>query len=143
MTKLISASYSIWLLVLGPVVFVLGLGPWIDRQFPVVDPFTVTDTSCDGGCVKIEGWLEKQRDCKLVEVYARYLVPNEMPRIMEVQFLDREKPQLITRPLGTQIWGPWRVRVPPGPGEVELHAVHQCHPFWETRTKLASVRVPT
>lgn len=143
MSKIISASYSLWLLLLGPVAFVLGLGPWIDRQFPVVDPFVVTSVDCDGGCLKIDGWLEKQRDCKLVEVYARHVVPNELPRVMEVQFLDRENSQLITRPVGSQTWGPWRVKLSKPEGVVELYATHICHPFWETKSQLTGINVPT
>lgn len=143
MSKIVSASYTLWLLLLGPVAFVLGLGPWIDRQFPVVDPFVVTKVDCDGGCVKIEGWLEKQRDCKLVEVYAKYVNGNDLPRIMEVEFLDRAQPQLITRPVGSQAWGPWRVKLPSREGIVELYATHECHPFWLTKSQLTGIKVPT
>lgn len=142
MTKLINASYSFWLLILGPVAFVFGLGPWIDKQFPVIDPFVVTKIDCNGGCVRLEGWLEKRRDCKLVEVYARHIVPGVLPRVLEVHFLDRSTPQLITRPIGAQSWGPWRINVPSGVGEIELRAVHHCHPFWETKSQLVGIEVP-
>lgn len=142
MTKTITASYSFWLLILGPLAFVTALGPWVDKHFPVVEPFIVAKQACDAGdCVVIEGWLEKRRDCKFVEVYARLMEPDAtMPRVVEVEFMDRPHKQAVTRPQGTQFWGPWRINAHPG-DTVSIHVTHQCHPFWDTKAMITSFEV--
>ena len=142
MSKFINASYSFWLLVLGPLAFITLLGPWIDRQFPVVNPFVVAETGCEQDCVVISGWMEKRRDCKLMEVWARHTINGKLPRIVEIQFLDRKKPELITRPVGSQSWGPWLIKLDQPGGTVEIHAIHECHPLWDTKSVLATVKVP-
>lgn len=142
MTKLITTSYSVWLLILGPITFVFAIGPWLDRYFPVVDPFIVATTRCDEAeCVKIDGWLEKRRDCKFVEIYGRIVSPGQpMPRIVEVEFMDRPQKQSVSRPTGQQLWGPWLVRATPG-DIVELRSTHRCHPFWDTKAVIATFTV--
>lgn len=142
MTKFIHASYSIWLLILGPLAFVFGIGPALDRNFPVVEPFVISTQECNESvCVQITGWLEKRRDCRLVELYARVQAPDHtIPRIVEVRFLDRPQQQKISRPVGQQFWGPWQIAATTG-DMIELRATHQCHPFWETKSTLAAFEV--
>ena len=144
MTKIINASYSAWLLVLGPLVFVFGLGPWVDKQFPVVDPFVITEIGCssDNPCVVISGWMEKRRDCKFLELYGYVTRPGEkMGRVVEVKFLDRAEPDdRKTRPVGSQYWGAWQINAEEG-DHISLHAIHQCHPLWETKGVLAEFDV--
>lgn len=142
MTKFIHASYSVWLLILGPLAFVFAIGPEIDRRFPVVEPFVISTIECNpANCVQIAGWLEKRRDCRLVELYARVQSPDHaIPRIVEVEFLDRPKQQKISRPVGEQFWGPWIIKAHDG-DMIELRATHQCHPFWDTKSTIATFEV--
>jgi hypothetical protein len=132
MSAFIGGSYSLWLLILGPVVFVLGVGPWVDNHFPVVDPFVVVRAEVEDGHVELEGWMKKVRDCKTVEVYALIYTAEGIPRVADIEFKDRIKPTLVSHPVGTQFWGPWRVYVPAYAERITLRTRHSCHPLWDT-----------
>ena len=141
MTRVIHASYSLWLLILGPLVFVLAVGPWTDKFFPVIDPFVVTTQECRNGECVITGWMQKRRECRFVETYARVLGKGQdMPRMVEIEFMDRPLKQSVTRPTGEQFWGPWRFKADEG-ALVEIRATHQCNPFWDTRSVIATFEV--
>lgn len=142
MSRIIHASYSFWLLTLGPLVFVFSIGPWLDKHFPVISPFVVVQARCDTtDCVVVDGWMEKRRDCRFVEVYARVQSHGELlPRMIEVEFMDRPHKQSVSRPQGQQFWGPWRIHAKQG-DVIELHSTHQCHPFWDTKAVIATFEV--
>lgn len=135
MSKFIHSTYSLWLLILGPLVFVFALGPWIDRKFPVVDPFVVVVSQERGGYLHLEGWLEKHRDCKTLEVYSVAYHANGIARIADIAFLDRSKPELVSRPTGVQFWGPWEVVLPRDADRVVLRTTHRCHALWDTTSE--------
>ena len=136
MTSLIHRTYSLWLLLLGPLVFVFAIGPWIDRtKFPVVDPFVVVNTQHHAGYIEANGWLEKRRDCKLLEIYAVVYMEDGPPRVSDITFKDRSKPDLISRPVMTQFWGPWEVFAPVGAKRIAVRTKHRCHPLWDTSSE--------
>ena len=131
MTRLIYKTYQIWLMLLGPLAFVFAIGPWIDKHFPVVDPFVVVKSEMQGGYAHLEGWFDKRRDCKIVEAYAVIHLPGGV-RVADIAFLDRSKPDLITRPTGVQFWGPWQFEIPANAERVTMRTTHRCHPLWDT-----------
>ncbi len=122
------------LLVLGPAVFVTLVGPWIDKRYPVVDPFVVVSNARVGDHMIMSGWLYKARACDPTAIYAVVYMPKSLPRIVDIEFLERLEPRghLVSRPEGAQLWGPWRAAVPEGAERVDLHTAHRCHPFWTT-----------
>lgn len=129
------------LLALGPIVFVLMLGPWIEKQFSPVTTFAVTTVTCQGGCVTVSGWMRKERACEFVETYARAAGADSIPRVVPVEYRDKNIGKSFTRPTGPQQWGPWYIEASSGE-HVTLYARHRCHPFWTTETLLAEVKVP-
>ena len=135
MSAIIARTYSAWLLVLGPLAFVLGLGPWIDREyFPVVRPFVVINTSASTSpaTITVDGWMTKRRDCRLLEIYAVSYADNGLSRITDIAFRDRSKPELISRPPQTQFWGPWEITAAPDTARITVRTLHRCHPLWDT-----------
>lgn len=136
--RLLDQINSVALLVLGAVTFV-AIGPVIDKHFPVVRPFVVEQTSVDGGRVLIEGWLEKRRECRFIEVVGLTHRPGRMDVVIPITYLEEPRPK--SRPIGKQSWGPWALVVPSGTTSVDLISYHRCHPLWETKTLLATVEV--
>lgn len=137
--RLIDRINSAALLLLGSVAFVTA-GPAIDQHFPVVKPFVVTQTSVGRDLVQIEGWMEKRRECRFVEVIGVAHRQGRMDVVVSIEFLDAPK-LAKSRPAGVQSWGPWRMVAPLGTQNVDLIAYHRCHPLWETKTRLATIEV--
>lgn len=127
-------------LVLGPFLFVYGLGPWIEaRWYPVVHPFEYTQLVQQPGKFIFHGWLDKKRkECEPVEIYAMVYGPLGRPRMVEIAFLERRDPygRLITRREGEQDWGPWEIPVFEDVTKIEVHTEHRCHLFWKTHSEL-------
>lgn len=104
----------------------------LDQAYPVVRDFRVITQVVTPEGVLIEGVMNKQRDCRFVEVVAML---DKVPS--EVVFLDLEKRPTYSRVTGPQRWGPWLVQARPGQGVV-LHAYHRCHFAWEHSEILGS-----
>lgn len=104
----------------------------IDQSFPVVRDFRVLTQVVTPEGVLIEGVMNKQRDCRFVEVVAML---DEIPS--QVVFLDTRERHVFSRPTGPQKWGPWLVIDDPKQGVV-LHARHVCHAGWEHTEVLTS-----
>ena len=109
MRRWIDRLQSAALLVLGAVSFVY-FGPFIDKMFPVIDPFVVANKEVSGDTVTISGWLHKRRECEFLEAAGRVERDTGLPLSIPFEFVDTEKP--YTRPMGAQEWGPWKMVVP-------------------------------
>lgn len=138
MRRWIDSLQSAALLVLGAVSFVY-FGPLVDKGFPVIDPFAITNKEVSGDTIIISGWLYKQRECEFLEAAGRVERDTGLPLSIPFEFVDAEKP--YTRPVGPQEWGPWRMVVPVDAKRVQVLALHDCHPLWKTRTELAVIEV--
>ena len=138
MRRFIDRLQSAALLVLGAVSFVY-FGPLIDKGFPVVDPFVITNKEVSGGTITISGWLHKRRECEFLEAAGRVERDTGLPLSIPFEFVDADRP--YTRPMGAQEWGPWRMVVPVDAKHVQVLALHNCHPLWKTRTELAVIEV--
>ena len=104
----------------------------IDHSFPVVRDFRVLTQVVTPEGMLIEGTMNKQRDCRFVEVVAML---DEIPS--QVVFLDTRERPVFSRPTGPQKWGPWLVIADPKQGVV-LHARHVCHGAWDNTAVLTS-----
>ena len=104
----------------------------IDQSFPAVRDFRVLTQVVTPEGVLIEGAMNKQRDCRFVEVVAML---DEIPS--QVVFLDTRERPVFSRPTGPQKWGPWLVIADPKQGVV-LHARHVCHGAWDHTAVLTS-----
>ena len=136
--KFINFNAALLLLLLGPAVFVLALGPWIEQRFArPIKTFEVTHTTCEGGCVTVAGWLDKS-GCTFVDAYAMVSAGSSYPRVATIEYRGSKLSTRFNRPTGLQAWGPWYIEASPG-NTVTLYARHNCHPFWVTETKLAEV----
>lgn len=129
MAKLICWSYSFWLLILGSATFVFAVGPWVDMKFPVVNPFVVEEVVVTDSTMQFSGWMHKQRNCKLLDIYVQVSHSNARPTIHALEF---PVSRILSRPMGEQGWGPWILRGVEKPEEVRLITKHLCHPLWET-----------
>ncbi|MCB1890360.1 MAG: hypothetical protein KDH20_22330 [Rhodocyclaceae bacterium] len=131
--RIIASSYTWWLLFLGPLSFVGVLGPWLDKSIaPVVDPFVVTWVEVSGGKLHLSGWMDKRRDCRLLEIYAIETPPGGAAHIDDVDFGRRAGGRTISRPAMRQAWGPWRIDLSDIGSVVTLRTRHACHPLWDT-----------
>ena len=104
----------------------------LDQAYPVVRDFRVITQVVTPEGVLIEGVMNKQRDCRFVEVVAML---DEVPS--QVVFLDTRERPVFSRPTGPQKWGPWLVVADPKQG-VQFHARHRCHAGWEHTEVLTS-----
>jgi hypothetical protein len=137
MRLVIKKFLSFWPFMAGMVVIVL-----LNRAEYVFDPvvknFTIEQiTKVENGLV-LSGSLTKVRDCSFVGVIATGSDGVEFG----IHYLDRAVHNL-SRPVGTQGWGPWRMfmAIAPGTTLVHIDSVHRCHPFWTTQTRLISILV--
>ena len=107
--------------------------------FPVVKNFHLTSMERVDNYIVMQGYMHKVRDCRYVGVSAEGVTPSgyvDLP----LRFLDSAiVNDNVTRPQGTQNWGPWRVTIPtvPNINTMVLYSVHSCHLAWETTTELA------
>lgn len=138
MRRLLDRIQSATLLVLGAVSFVY-FGPLIDKGFPVVDPFVISNKEVRGDTMIISGWLYKRRECEFLEAAGRVERGAGLSQAIPFEFTDVGKP--YTRPMGAQEWGPWRMEVPADAERVQVFTLHSCHLLWKTRTELAVIEV--
>ena len=104
----------------------------LDQAYLVVRDFRVITQVVTPEGVLIEGVMNKQRDCRFVEVVAML---DEVPS--QVVFLDTRERPVFSRPTGPQKWGPWLIIADPKHGVV-LHARHVCHGAWDHNEVLTS-----
>lgn len=131
--RAIDTAFMVWVLILGPAVFVSSVGPWLDSKFPVADPFVVLKYKHENGMLVLSGMLNKQRErCKPIEMFAIVEMPESLPSVVDISFIERKVDRLVSRPGGEQNWGPWIIPVPPNATEVTLHTLHSCHGLWDT-----------
>lgn len=104
----------------------------VDQEYTVVSDFRIVTQVVTPEGMLIEGTMNKQRDCRFVEVVAML---DEIPG--QVVFLDTRERPVFSRPTGPQKWGPWLVIADPKQGVV-LHARHVCHGAWDHTAVLTS-----
>ena len=128
------------LLLVISVLFVLAVRS-IDRSFPVLNDFEVTSQQVTKTSVRIEGKVNKVRDCKLLEINA--FTPEG--RRIAINFLDKPiEENQGTRPIGVQFWGPWEL-FNQNNTSINIFITHACSVFWSQTSKLTTltlVKVP-
>ena len=121
-------------------ILLLAVLRWAEYTFfPVVKNFHLTSMERVDNYIVMQGYMHKVRGCRYVGVSAEGVTPSgyvDLP----LRFLDSAiVNDNVTRPQGTQNWGPWRVTIPtvPNINTMVLYSVHSCHLAWETTTELA------
>lgn len=106
---------------------------------PVVERFKITSITYSDtkDNVRIEGTMEKVRDCNYIGLSVNALYENTavLKRPVKYEFLDLG---IRDRSNGSQQWGPWEITLPVNPraSHIEVEAIYSCHVFWNTRTTL-------
>ncbi len=114
---------SILCLVASVTLIVKVIGPAFDHFYPVVTTLTITQKN------PFKGFLEKQRNCELRQVYAKVWT-DDIFEIKEIKFLETPS-RVHSRPTGIQKFGPWVVDIPDNVLRVSFVFEHKCSPFWE------------
>ena len=99
------------------------------RMFPVVSDFEITRSERTPNGVLIWGTFEKERDCQFVEAVVLAGAIS-----LDLEYLDRSKNKAVSRALGPQTFGPWRIS--PDLYPLRIVARHSCHPLWLNTTTL-------
>lgn len=97
------------------------------EYFPVITNAQITKVQIDGDGILVWGSFDKVRDCKFVEAAVA-----SGPARLELEFKDVAKYRVATRPIGAQVFGPWRIS--PAIYPLRIYTRHQCHPLWLTTT---------
>jgi hypothetical protein len=135
---------SIWGMVFA-VIIVASIATLEPLLLPVVTQWTPTKMHREGDTVLINGYMNKTRDCEFIAVSATGTVLGQRDIVnVPLRFLDRPDGYTnVTRPVGTQDWGPWQIRlVSEVPiTRVDFRVTHSCHAVWNTITHLGSLSV--
>jgi len=136
MSRHVKWALNVWPFVFGALL-ILGAVKAEHRFFPVVEHFIVTSVSREVDGIIVSGQMVKERACDFIGVTAK----ADTGAALSLKFMDDDSPSSFTRPTGSQEWGPWKVIVPVAPrvNTVSFIASHSCHPFWVTRTDLATI----
>ena len=120
---------------------ILAFGAMEGALYPVIRLWSPQNTVIlhgdSGLTMHLTGFMHTVRSCKFVGV----LVDGEDGKTLPVIFQDANGDDIRQRPIGSQAWGPWKVKLKPFTQSVELYAVHDCHPLWSTKTFLGEVLV--
>lgn len=100
-----------------------------NRYFPVVNDVNITIALPDGDGVLLSGTFNKRRDCHFVEANAS---AGDLP--LDLEFRDQRKNRAINRPVGPQVFGPWRISPTAFPLRIVVR--HECHPLWFSTTTM-------
>lgn len=133
---------AIWPVALGAA-FIIGVNRLEHAFFPVVEDFTITSMERQGNQIKVAGYMRKVRACAFVGIAVNGHTEDGSEIGLRLSFADSHY-RNITRPTGSQDWGPWSLVLPVTPDvrAVHMDAVHDCHMAWPTRTHLATFPVP-
>lgn len=135
-------SFCAAVIFVAVIATVWSVGPAVERaKLPVVGKLQVLSaTEVEPGITEIQARFVKRRDCEYVSVAWFVGHPNEEFRQVRVQtIVETEQLQEInspTRPVGTNVAGPWRIAMSLADFENNSFAIltHRCHPFWLTTT---------
>jgi len=106
------------------------LGKELEYKFlPVVTEVRITRSETDGSGTLIWGTFDKQRNCRFVEASV-----NAGALLLDLEFLDERLHRAVTRPVGPQVFGPWRIS--PNVFPLRITVRHECHPLWFSTTTL-------
>lgn len=129
---------------LGPLIIgmllVLILNRLEHALDPVVEKFLITNLVKSQESIHMSGFLLKVRECEFAGITATTTGGVQIP----LSFRD-SKNHSVSRPTGYQAWGPWELTVPLDKVDmgvsIDLYQIHQCHPFWQTRSFLTSIPI--
>jgi len=117
---------------------------WAERSvFPVVTDWRVTAAWKADGFVHVQGTLNKQRECKLIQTTVRLIPPGARATpVLLAQITPTSDHGLgLNVPVGPNEWGPFRFPAIPklvmaikNGGYVEVVAMHRCHALWVQET---------
>ena len=111
---------------------VIGLTSF--RVSPAEDQFEIREF----GLTELSGTLDKYRECEFLRIEAIIYDVDNHSSAVDLTMLD----PAVVRHIGKDFkWGPWLLKaryrdVVTKNLRIELYAVHQCHPFFETVTHL-------
>ena len=139
---LTSAIYLIFAMV---AVVIFTQGPKIEVLLnPVVGAFEVTEVWQEKGAngetrYLMQGAMLKLRgECEPLEVVmiSNGGIRDQNAKVVRLNFDPdpiSEKHRMVTRPAGSQHWGPWELEPPPEPigPIVSIFVTHRCHSLWQ------------
>jgi hypothetical protein len=137
MSKPITIAMRLWPAILCMLIVIVANR--VEYYFmPVVTDFTITELTYVSGGVKLSGYMRETRTCISAGVSAKGLDVKKNDVALAIIFETKKGQAPGQLPKGTLGWGPWSLDIPVNPGvtEVTLSAVHECHIFWATTTKL-------
>ncbi len=132
---------------IGPLIggmLLVALANFVEHKFfPVVRDFAVTDIQLHERTLRVSGYMRKVRDCQFAGISATGYAPGSHAYDLPMTFRDGATNDNATRQTGSQAWGPWAINIPVRPGmtEINLTAVHRCHPAWATTTNLITLPI--
>lgn len=135
------ARWAFWVAALLTTIVFFYLGPRVEAALsPVVEHFEITQINpVDEDRTEISGILFKPRaraHCQFVSLSITTTNYRDPDKIVQVDFEPNNR--LVTRPPGSQEFGPWtlyRPEPPIGP-LIIFHVQHRCHPLWAVDTEL-------
>lgn len=137
--RIIKFALKIWPMLIG-VLLVLTLNRMEHMFDPVIRTFLVTELIQEQDHIIFQGYMRKVRDCQFAGVTA-----TMRGKPIQLAFRD-SKYDNINRPSGYQAWGPWIITIPDDvykrnldDSTIDLYQIHQCHPFWQTRSFLVQI----
>lgn len=135
MTKHLLPFVTALLITFGLITIMQAYMPAIEGRFAPVAKAVKVSIKRDGTqAVIIVGEMDKHRACTFEEISA-YLVNNVTGTRVIVPINFQETIKLF--PPGDHPWGPWKLNTPLWRTELrslEIITLHDCHPFWPTRT---------
>lgn len=124
------------------LVMVFTLGPIYEgKHWPVTKNIEATFLKTEGDKMLFRVTGEKVRDCVLLD--ARVLVDvkstDNKPPVKGIIWPQEDGDGPVRRALGFQDLGVWAI-VPAGE-QATISATYTCHPLWETRVSLGTLKV--
>lgn len=116
------------------------IGPSIEREyFPIVSNFDYSIVSIKDGQVELTATVSKYRYCETKALTAFSIDESGVYTVSPIVFKERE-PLIITRPIGPQNLGTWRIKT--DAPTLKLEVTHKCHFLWNITTPLATIDIP-
>lgn len=122
------APFFLSLLIVG-LLFSERFSVWEGEYFPVVSRFELKGQNTFDEGVAFYGVFEKYRSCEFISTQ---WYKNGVRLLIEYAPDASKFP--VSRPMGTQVVGPWLLYDIPNLDNVTAITKHQCHPMWNTVT---------
>lgn len=157
MAPIIKVADSKYTLAIAILWLIWLFGSAIETKFfPVASSFTITKSSMSGEWVEtpaktftyvnrmtIYGNINITRKCdQFIGASANYKTESGVEKTLDFKFDDNKRSDTKSRKPGFSEFGPWYIDLPNDSiDKFDLDAYHICHPFWITKTDLATISV--